>query len=216
MRFSNWGRFPESQGELFEASSTEDVLAIANDHDYLIARGNGRSYGDAGLGPQMLKLNNPEILDWDSENHVIECTSSTTLAELLNYLVPKGFILPVLPGHAQVTVGGAIASDIHGKNHHVDGNFSNGVVSFELLLALGEIKTCSRDNNDNLFWNTFGAMGLTGVITAVKIKCSSISTTYIEAEIIKSTDLNFLLHNFETKNTIQILGCLVGPCPSLY
>lgn len=191
----NWGGFPVVRGCQLETTTVEELKHISLQEEVVIARGNGRSYGDAGLGETMLHFNAQNINGF--VDGVIDADAGISVGSLLNFLIPKGYILPVLPGHTMVSLGGAIASNIHGKNHHVDGSFSNFVVSLDLLTSSGEVITCSRQENTSIFMATFGAMGLTGIIVKASIQCLKIDSPYIETRTIKSSDLDSLISNFE-------------------
>ena len=195
IKHGNWGGFPLVRGNQLETSSLDELKHLSQRQKEVIARGNGRSYGDAGLGETMLHYDARDISGF--EDGIVEVESGITIGVLMNYLIPKGYILPVLPGHTQVSIGGAIASDIHGKNHHIDGSFSNFVLSFNLLTSSGEVIKCSKHENSTIFRATFGAMGLTGIILATRIRCLKIDSSLIETRKVKSRDLDSLIQNFE-------------------
>ena len=152
------------------ASSVDDVAeAVRTGAERgVIARGLGRSYGDpaqnaGGLVIDMSALCRVHEIDVDAGT--VTCDAGVSLDALMRQLLPFGLWLPVLPGTRQVTVGGAIGSDIHGKAHHVEGSFGNHVLSLDLLTADGEIRTLTPDGPDSaLFWATVGGMGLTGIV----------------------------------------------------
>lgn len=195
---SGWGNYPKIEVELKEPISSKEVSAIQSTIANVIPRGAGRSYGDASLAHQtvsFMRMN--ETILFDSKNGVITCQAGKMLSEILDEIVPVGFFLPVTPGTKYVTVGGAIAADIHGKNHHVDGCFSNHVTSFELMLANGEIKTCSRKENAQLFWATVGGMGLTGFILEATFKLKPIVSSKINKRTIKCENLEVLVNSLK-------------------
>src|SRR5690606_18329273 len=128
----------------------------------IISRGKGRSYADQATNAnrhvlKMEKMNH--FLNFDEENGVLECEAGVTFADIIHYLAPRGWFPIINPGTKHVTLGGAIANDIHGKAHHVDGSFINCVNSFTILLADGRILTASREENQDLFYANFGGLG---------------------------------------------------------
>jgi FAD/FMN-containing dehydrogenase len=135
--------------------------------------------------------------DFDALTGVLACDAGVSLYEILNVFVPKGWFLPVTPGTRFVTVGGAIASDVHGKNHHIDGTFCEHVISFEIALGNGEIVTASPKQNMELFHATCGGMGLTGVILSARIRLKPIVSSEILETTIKAQNLDAVLDGFE-------------------
>ena len=124
-RVANWGNYPVVETEEKTFSFTHQLSNALSQNDSIIARGNGRCYGDASLAPHTIStLKYDKILSFNIEQGIFECQSGITLDQVLDVIVPKGWFLPVTPGTKFITVGGAVASDVHGKNHHVDGSFS--------------------------------------------------------------------------------------------
>ncbi len=196
---ANWGNYPVMETDEKSFSFTEQMTPSWSQQGDTIARGNGRCYGDASLAKHTLStLKYNKILAFDRLNGIFECQSGITLDQVLEVIVPSGWFLPVTPGTKFITIGGAIASDVHGKNHHVDGSFSAHVLEMEVLLANGNILTCSASANSDLFWATCGGMGLTGVITTVKFSLKKIETSYISQKQVKAKNLEELLTIFET------------------
>jgi FAD/FMN-containing dehydrogenase len=138
------------------------------------------------------------ILSFDPGTGVIECQSGVSLNELLAVFVPRGWFLPVTPGTKFITVGGAVASDVHGKNHHSEGAFSNHVLSLEVYTPAFGAVTCSPAEKADLFWATCGGMGLTGIILNIKFKLKRIESAYIRQKQIKASNLNEVLDLFES------------------
>jgi len=183
MQTSGWGKHPVIDSEFITPSTVSDLSAklCAEPFSSGIARGMGRSYGDSALAAHtisMLSLNH--ILDFDEAEGVVCCSAGVTLSKLLEIFVPRGWFLPVTPGTKFVTVGGAIASDIHGKNHHINGCFSEYLKSLRLMLGNGEVIYCSKDENPELFRATCGGMGLTGIICDATFSLMPISSSFIE------------------------------------
>lgn len=195
---ANWGNYPamESDEQLF--SYDEQLQEIIRTSPHFIPRGNGRCYGDASLaGETVNTLKYDKILSFDTANGIFECQSGLTLDQILEVIVPKGWFLPVTPGTKFITVGGAIGSDVHGKNHHVDGTFGQHVVDMDIILANGTQVTCSPTDHTDLFEATCGGMGLTGMITRIKFKLKKIPSSYIKQKQIKAANLDELIRLFE-------------------
>lgn len=159
----------------------------------VIARGMGRSYGDpaqnaGGLVIDMQPLN--KIHSIDPESGIVDVDGGVTLDQLMKAALPYGLWVPVLPGTRQVTIGGAIGPDIHGKNHHSAGSFGNHVTSMELLVADGRVLHLTPEGeNSDLFWATVGGMGLTGIILRAKIKMTKTETAYFIADTDRTDNL---------------------------
>src|SRR5215218_6409785 len=195
---ANWGNYPVVETDEKSFSFTEELQHALLHADSIIARGNGRCYGDASLEKNTVStLKYDKILSFDAINGILECQSGITLDKILEVIVPKGWFLPVTPGTEFITVGGAVASDVHGKNHHVDGSFSAHVLEMNILLADGITMTCSPTLNSDLFWATCGGMGLTGVITTVKFDLKKIETSYIRQKQVKAKNLEEVIGLFE-------------------
>ena len=195
---TNWGNFPIVEKEMkSEDSSAKIQEYIRNNHD-IIARGNGRCYGDAALSENIFstkRLN--KFISFDRLNGIIECEAGVLLSDVLEVIVPQGYFLFVTPGTKFITVGGAIASDVHGKNHHAEGCFSEYVIEFSLMNEKGDILNCSKTENADKFWSTIGGMGLTGIILSAKFKLKNIETSYIRQESIKAENLEEIFKLFD-------------------
>ncbi|MBI3118426.1 MAG: FAD-binding oxidoreductase [Candidatus Hydrogenedentes bacterium] len=184
----------------------------------LIARGLGRSYGDtsvneAGTVLAMTRLN--RMIGFDPSSGVLECEAGVSLAEILDVFLPRGFFLPVTPGTKFVTVGGAIANDIHGKNHHRDGTFGQFVESMTLLLPSGEIMVCSPSDHADIFWATVGGIGLTGIILTARLRLHGVQSAYVRVDYHKSPDLDDALGTMAAsderyKYSVAWVDCLAG------
>ena len=147
----------------------------------ILTHGNGRSYGDVGLNSRLLSLDNhKKFLKVDKKNSLLKCSSNLTVKEVLNEIVPKGYFLPVVPGTQNITIGGAIANDIHGKNHHTSGSIGNFVKSIELHRSDIGMITCDENNNKSVFNSTIGGLGLTGTIISITIELKKINSIYME------------------------------------
>jgi len=193
-KISGWGRFPVETCNIYRPESRRQLATIlgSGPQASLISYGLGRSYGDAPLNSQggvirLTRLN--RFLAFDAQSGVLECEAGVSLAEILQYFLPRGFFPPVTPGTKFVTVGGAIAADVHGKNHHQDGTFGNFVLDFKLLTPTGDILTCSANDNGEVFWATLGGMGLTGVILSARIKLRPVASAWVLVDYHKAANL---------------------------
>ena len=136
----SWGMYPKIKSFLYAYSNQNNLKKIINKFDYLIAYGNGRSYGDSAISKTVISTRyNKNLIDFDVRTGVIHAESGILLSEILSVTVPKGWFLKVCPGTKFVTIGGAIASDVHGKNHHKDGCFSECIKEFDIMLENGEV-----------------------------------------------------------------------------
>jgi decaprenylphospho-beta-D-ribofuranose 2-oxidase len=195
---ANWGNYPVMESDEHTFSYIEDMHQYVRSTVDFIPRGNGRCYGDASLAINTVNTTKfDKILSFDAQNGVFECQSGITLDQVLEVIVPKGWFLPVTPGTKFITVGGAVASDVHGKNHHVDFCFSHHVHEMDILLADGALMTCSPQREVDLFEATCGGMGLTGVITRIKFQLKKIETSYIRQKQIKAANLEEVLRLFD-------------------
>ncbi len=212
-KVTNWGNYPVVEKEMRSDDSFRKIKEFVLNHNEVIARGNGRCYGDSSLGEHIFstkKLN--KFISFDRLNGIIECEAGVLLSDVLEISVPQGYFLYVTPGTKFVSVGGAIASDVHGKNHHAEGCFSEYVIGFKLMIENGDIITCSREENSDKFWATIGGMGLTGIILTAKFKLKNIESAYIRQESIKAENLDEIFTLFEESEnwtyTVAWIDCL--------
>src|ERR1700712_37539 len=139
-KIANWGNYPVMQSNEASFSFPDQLSRLIAEEGTLIPRGNGRCYGDASLSERTVStLKFDKILSFDTENGIFECQSGLTLDQILNVIVAKGWFLPVTPGTKFITVGGGVASDVHGKNHHVDGSFSSHIVDMDVVISSGDL-----------------------------------------------------------------------------
>jgi len=184
--FESWGRYPKYNSRLIQLHWQTDFPALlAGSHEHVLPVGMGRSYGDVcllkdGILLQTTGMN--RLLDFDPQTGVITAESGVTLAQILEFAVPRGFFLPVSPGTKYVTLGGAIANDIHGKNHEGAGSFGNHVPCFELVRSDGKRLLCSPRDNPEWFHATIGGMGLTGLISWAQLRLKPIVSRGIDYE----------------------------------
>lgn len=206
--YGSFGRYPKQKPEqvipVFWKDEIPDLESISTT---ILPYGLGKSYGDSCLNQggtliDMKGLN--RFISFDSENGIIRCEAGVTLAEILDFAVHRGWFLSATPGTKFITVGGAIANDVHGKNHHKSGTFGCHVIQFELLRSNGEKKICSKTENPELFSATIGGLGLTGIILWAEFKLRKCQSAYFDMESIKFGSLEEFFeinkeseHNFD-------------------
>src|SRR6202012_1561570 len=170
--FESWGRYPKHRADVVPLYWTSDFPLPVPPEAPMLPVGMGRSYGDSCLldgGTLLAARGLDRFISFDPAIGLLRCEAGVTLAEILDFAVPRGWFLPVTPGTKYVTVGGAIANDIHGKNHHVAGTFGRHVQRFELVRSDGTRFVCSPIENPEWFAATIGGMGLSGLITWVEL-----------------------------------------------
>tara|TARA_B100001250_G_scaffold94263_2_gene78637 strand:+ start:8278 stop:9606 length:1329 start_codon:yes stop_codon:yes gene_type:complete len=193
---SGWGLSPRVDAEIFPAYFPSDLTQPKIPHPF-IPQGSCRSYGDACLAKQVvstLPLHN--FLEFDPNRGLIKCEAGITLSNILSFIIPRGYFLPVTPGTKNPTIGGCLAADVHGKNHHKEGSIANFTEEFKLVLADGTKIRCSRDEEAELFWATLGGMGLTGTIYSATLRLKSISTSFVQTRTLKVKNLENLCNYF--------------------
>jgi decaprenylphospho-beta-D-ribofuranose 2-oxidase len=194
-----WGRTAPSTARVLTPRSADEVAAavLGAGPRGIIARGLGRSYGDpaqnaGGTVLDMTGLATVHQIDGESGRVVVD--AGVSLDTLMRAALPHGLWLPVLPGTRQVTIGGAIGADIHGKAHHVVGSFGNHVESLDLVTADGQLRTLTPDGDDaELFWATVAGMGLTGVITRATLRLHRVETAYFTVDTEQIDNLDELM-----------------------
>ena len=188
--YLSWGRFPRAQQI---AVRLHDRHAALPDCELkMLPYGNGRSYGDSCLNDGGMLLDTrglDRFIDFDSNRGVLRCEAGIFLKEILSFAVPRGWFLPVVPGTQLITVGGAIANDIHGKNHHRAGTFGAHVLRLELLRSDGSRLECSPEREAEWFAATVGGLGLTGLVTRAEIQMKPVRGPWIDVETIRYPDL---------------------------
>lgn len=195
---TGWGRTAPSVATVRAVRTVPDAAAAvaAAPPRGVIARGLGRSYNDAAqsAGGTVLDLTGlDEVTAFDHVAGRITAGAGLSLGRLLGHVLPAGWCVPVLPGTRAVTLGGALAADVHGKDHHVRGSFADHVASFDLLAADGEVQRVDRDRAPRLFAATAGGMGLTGVVTAVTLRLVRVETAWVRVETARAADLDEVL-----------------------
>ncbi|MBI5142507.1 MAG: FAD-binding oxidoreductase [Nitrospirae bacterium] len=217
--YESWGRFPKVYhlGEYVPRNFDEADIFIQMVDVSVLPRGKGRSYGDSCLNQNGYLISTrllDKFIDFNPVSGVVKCDAGVTLDEILKVFVPKGWFPSVTPGTKYVTIGGAIANDVHGKNHHIAGTFCKHVRCFELLRSDGERYLCSRDTNSQLFHATIGGLGLTGIILWAEITLRPIMNSLIEAESIQFNGIDeFFQISLESSGyeyTVSWLDCQYG------
>ena len=209
-----WGRAAGAMSHLHGIDIVADaVSALRNGAGRGVTpRGLGRSYGDAaqnsgGTTLDLTRLDQILSVDAASEPPTVTLQAGVSIDSLMKALLPFGLWVPVLPGTRQVTIGGAIAADVHGKNHHTQGSFGNHVRSFDLLMADGSVRTLERpagdtweslDDDGRLFWTTIGGMGLTGAIVRAVVELQRVETAYFTVDTDRCSDIDDLMARMST------------------
>ena len=198
MNLMSWGMYPKIKSNVFKFITKKDLKKILHIHNDLIPYGNGRSYGDSALSPNVINVKAKDyFLNFNEKNGLLHIQAGVLLSEILEHFVPRGWFLKVTPGTKLITIGGAIASDVHGKNHHVEGCFSECVKEFTIMLPHGKVITCTKEKTPDLWKATCGGMGLTGVILDAKIFLKKINSQYIDQTTIKTKNLKETFEAFE-------------------
>ena len=216
MEAMGWGRYPKTTAELIQPADSQALqkfISAQKKSASCIGRGSGRSYGDSALAERLVSsrfLDN--FLELDEQQKVLRCGAGVKLGDILKICIPRGLFLPVLPGTKAVSVGGAIAADVHGKNHHLDGSFCAHVKKISLVLASGELVSCSEQENPELFRATCSGMGLTGIISDATLSLDSIPSSYINQRRLIANNLaecfEHIEDNADSKYSVAWLDCL--------
>ncbi len=192
---AGWGRYPRGVARVYRPEKVGAAVEIAGRAGSLsrLGRGLGRSYGDAALnsGNEVIVSRRLDrFLNFDPASGALTCEAGVSLADVINVFLPKGWFLPVTPGTRHASVGGVVAADVHGKNHHLEGSFSNHLDWIELALADGSVARCSQRENPDLFWATVGGMGLTGLILAARFRLKPVETAFLRVDCHRSPELD--------------------------
>ena len=194
MSFTSWGGLPSPAQEVVQLR-WGDQVDVALQRAGLVV-GAGRSYGDSGLaanGCVACCRGMDRFLEFDPTRGILRCEAGVTLGQILNFSLPRGWCLPVVPGTQYVTVAGALANDVHGKNQHSQGSFGCHVVAFTLRRSSGDTLLCSADENTDWYRATIGGLGLTGVILEAQLQLMPVAGGWLDSEHIKFTRLREFL-----------------------
>lgn len=199
MNLAGWGRYPVLEARVYAPRSIEALRNLVLSEQSVIARGNGRAYGDSAINPtatiQTRYLNRMIAFDPSSGQLVTE--AGVLLGDIIAAFLPRGWFPLVTPGTKFVTLGGAIASDVHGKNHHKDGSFRTCVDWIDVMGPDGEVQRCSREEDPTLFNHTLGGMGLTGVILRAAIRLRPVETAWIRQTTVATPNIKAAMAAFE-------------------
>lgn len=210
-----WGGRTPGIAAVRTPRSEEDVARELASGEAMIARGLGRSYGDAAqLSGGVVLMNRGLSHIGPIVGGVVSVGAGTSIDELLSRTLPQGWCVPVTPGTRQVTIGGAVAADVHGKNHHVDGSFARCVRSMRLVTPEGTFHVSPSDEPE-LFWATMGAMGLTGVVTSVELSLTSVETNRMVVDADRFGDLGSVmtemrLHDTSYRYSVAWVDCMTA------
>lgn len=184
--------YPVIKGEVFRPERIEDIIAtVSNIKKPILARGGGTSYGDSSINNDGVNINTQRLnkmLHYDPQNGILHCQAGVTMQDIIRTFITKGWFLNVTPGTQYATVGGCIASDAHGKNWK-EGSFCNFIKGLHLMLHDGSIIYCDDKNNSDIFYSTFGGMGMTGIILDAQIQLRKITSSFIDLETIRFRSL---------------------------
>lgn len=199
---ANWGNYPKTKSELIQIYDAEAVRKQLNSSTSLIVRGMGRSYGDASLNDNLILDTNfyNDFILFNRTTGELIVEAGASIEAVLNRIVPFGWFLPVVPGTKAVSIGGAIAANIHGKNHHIGGCLSNHINWICMMLADGSIVRCSATQYPELFNATCGGQGLTGIILYASIQLKKYETSVIRQRNTVSTDLDDFIEQLRVSN----------------
>lgn len=212
---AGWGRHPRVSALVARPETRRHLIEALKDRNGgpVLAHGLRRSYGDAALlaGGRVIDASRTDrMLSFDPDSGWLRCEAGVSIADIVSTFLPRGYFPPVVPGTKYVTVAGALASDIHGKNHHVAGTWSNHVRDVELLLASGEVVRCDGNQNPDLLRATAGGQGLTGIILAMDVRLARTEPS-IEMESIRVPDLEgFLRVSEESAGFPYTVGWIDG------
>lgn len=215
---SSWGRLSSDEHEVVALSDRGQVDACLKNATPGLAHGMGRSYGDACLNPQgklWVTTGLDHLIAFDESTGRLACEAGVLLRDIQRLLIPRGWILPVTPGTQLITVGGAIANDVHGKNHHLVGSFGDHIKSLTFIRTNGEIIRCGPDERPDWFAATVGGVGLTGLITVAEVQLRPVAGPWLDTETISYGNLNEFFQLADTseaqwEHTVSWIDCISG------
>lgn len=214
-KISGWGRYPISSSEIYIPKSYHELSEFISKGFAVIPRGMGRSYGDSSLSKNVIDFSSfDNFIRFDESTGIIKCQAGVSLHDIIRLVLPQGWFPIVTPGTQYVSVGGAIASDVHGKNHHCQGSFCDHVIEISLMLATGEIVICNTEVNPDFYHATCGGMGLTGIIIDATFQLMSIDSSYISQTTYRSRSIDDAMDVMESHGdstySVAWLDCMVS------
>lgn len=200
IRLSGWGNVPSAICRCLRPEKIREMDALIHQSNTLLARGAGKSYGDAALNPDAVILTErlDRFITFDAGTGTVQAQAGVTLAKLMEVSIPRGFLPSVIPGTKHITLGGAMAANVHGKNQYRDGEFAEHVTAFTLRLANGERVVCTPQSTPELFWATAGGMGMTGIIEEITLRLRPITSQSLLVEQSRITNLAQMIDAFRT------------------
>jgi len=198
--YSAWGNFPIKLGELVTLETVKEIQSFLSYKKPFIPVGNFKSYGDCALNDTMVKFDPVKTIKINRQEQTAIVSANVLIGDLIQKTLPMGLFPVVVPGTKFVTIGGAISADIHGKNHHIDGCFSDHVLSFKIITIDGRTVLCDAKKNQELWKLTCGGMGLTGIIISAKLKLKKVNSSIIHQKTIKASSIDELFNCFEKNN----------------
>lgn len=212
-KLSGWGRWPRRDCNTAPLDQ-KTAIPLGAQNGSAITYGMGRSYGDVAMNPAMtlMGVSRNRILEFNALTGDLVAEAGVTLADLLETFVPRGWFPPVTPGTKFVSLGGLVAADAHGKNHHGSGSFGDHVSWFDLLCADGEVRRCSSQSNVDLYHATIGGQGLTGHLLTVALRLSNVPSAWIVQETKPAANLDEAIAIFEASHdatySVAWIDCL--------
>lgn len=203
MLLTNWGNYPKVETTMLtphDATNAEERVAHATQ---CIGRGLGRCYGDSACNASLVlsTLRLDKMLSFDEETGLLVTEAGVSLSDIIDAFLPRGWFLPVTPGTKFVTMGGAVASDVHGKNHHIAGTMGQHVAWMDVLTAEKGLVRCSPSEHADLFYATCGGHGLTGLVVCVALQLIRVPSAWIDQTCIKAANLQEIMDSFEANAT---------------
>ena len=202
-KLSGWGNNKFTNSKVYFPNNITEIKSFIKGKT--IARGLGKSYGDSSIQPNSTiittKLN--KVLHLDLKKGILLAESGISVLEIIEKIIPHGWFLPITPGSKFISLGGMIAADVHGKNHHKRGSFRNYIMELTIIDENKKLIKCSKKKNSDLFNYTIGGMGLTGIIYSCKFKLIKINSHLIEQKIIKSINLKKTIQNIKKNNNYE-------------
>ena len=197
-KIKSWAKYYLGNYKLYQPRSIDDIKTLLSNNTKIISSGGFRSYGDSAINEIILnsKYFN-KIINFDEKKGILKAQAGVTIKEMIKFLLPKGWFLKVTPGTKFATLGGCIASDVHGKEHHKEGCFSENLIKIKLLINKNEIIELDNQSHPDLFQATCGGMGLTGFIIDAEIQCKKIKSSNIIFNKIINNNIDEVFSCFE-------------------